>query len=152
METIVISDLIKKLNTSLSKDCIFRLDLVHSTPIRNNGTEAIRFVGYVESIVHDYSWIPKFSLTWEDKQKVLEVVRYVNKKLFTEMLYLVLNGKLECYTEFVRKRIVYNMIFKLDCLSTQQKEEWNYTFNKVYHKRKTAIYDYYIKEVIQLPF
>lgn len=147
--------LVKKLNEKLSPEFKFNLDMIHQTLAIYDGSKPLEFVCYANSILKDMSVIP-YNFFWDktSTQKIIitNLIIYINRSLFTEALDKLLNNKpLSQQTIFVRLRIIINMIDKLD-LRSSDKLEWQEHLRLITRVREKAFFDYYLDEIIQVPF
>lgn len=147
--------LVRKLNKQLDEPFKFNLDMVHQTLAIYDGSKPVEFVCYSDSIFKDTSILPH-NFTWDktasQKLVIMNMVIYINRSLFTESIKrLLVNKPVSQQTIFVRLRIIINMIDKLD-LRTSDKLEWQEHLRIITRIREKAFFDYYLSEIIEIPF
>lgn len=147
--------LVKKLNENLSPEFKFNLDMIHQTLAIYDGSKPLEFVCYANSILKDTNILP-YNFMWDktisQKLIIMNMVIYINRSLFTEQIERLLNNKPSSQqTIFVRLRIIINMIDKLD-LRSSDKLEWQEHLRLITKVREKAFFDYYLNEIIQIPF
>lgn len=147
--------LVRKLNEQLDDPFKFNLDMVHQTLAVYDGSKPAEFVCYSDSIFKDTSILPH-NFTWDktasQKLVIMNMVIYINRSLFTESIErLLVNKPVSQQTIFVRLRIIINMIDKLD-LRTSDKLEWQEHLRIITRIREKVFFDYYLSEIIQIPF
>lgn len=147
--------LVRKLNEQLDEPFKFNLDMVHQTLAIYDGSKLAEFVCYNDSILKDTSILPH-NFTWDktasQKLVIMNMVIYINRSLFTESIErLLINKPVSQQTIFVRLRIIINMIDKLD-LRTSDKLEWQEHLRIITRIREKVFFDYYLSEIIQIPF
>lgn len=146
-------ELVTKLNEELPVQFKFKLDMIHSSCANVKIGNHIEFLGYAESISKDISIVPEDLIIFVcTNPQASNIIRWINEKIFTSMLNQTLAGmNTMCSTEFVRLRIALNLIDKLD-ISSEQKQEWMFQLNSVYYERKKVIFEYYLREIVEIPF
>lgn len=146
-------ELVAKLNQELPIQFKFKLDMIHSSCAKVRTGNNIEFLGYADSISKDISIVPEDLIIFvSTNPQASNIVRWINEKIFTSMLNQTLAGMNTIYTtEFVRLRIAANLIEKLE-LNAEQKTEWIFQLNSVYYERKKVISEYYLKEIVEIPF
>ena len=146
-------NLVEKLNNELSKDFKIHFDMIHSTEAKCKENAHIRFLGYADSINKDIATVPHDIITKvSTNKKLINILYYINKKIFTAMLnYLTLKKRLPSFT-LVRLRIAVNLIEKEDELTKEEKDEWVMQLQNTYHERKRVMTNYYLTEIEMLPF
>lgn len=86
------------------------------------------------------------------KNEIQEAARWINKNVFQLMINnLLWKNKTDCTTELVKKRIFVTMLSKLP-ISNRDKIDWEFWINDLYWARKRAIVDYYLSDIVNLPF
>lgn len=150
-----IKEIVKILNKELDWDFKFNLDTVYESLAVYDGTRIRGLVCYLNSIIKDYSVMPR-NFTWDmytnQKLRVLQTVYWINEHIFMESLQRLCKNKHILYqTELVRLRIAINMIDKLDIRSSQ-KIEWQDHLRLIYNNRHLIMSNYYLEKIVQLPF
>lgn len=150
-----LKQLVNILNEKLDWDFKFNLDTVYQTLAVYDGTKISGFVCYLNSIIKDNSVMPR-NFTWDmhtsQKLRVLQLCYWINEHIFTESLQRLCENKQPLIqTEYVRLRIAINMIDKLDIRSSQ-KLEWQDHLRLLCHSRDLVMSNYYLDNIIQLPF
>lgn len=147
-------DLVNELNKQLPKEYQFVLTMIHSTPPKEDGTYILEFLGWTNDIQKDYKVYPvNLYHLYNRHIQMRNVCRWINNKLFTSSLNQLLNDRNPLRTtELVRLRIATNLIFKLDFLTKEEKEEWMQHLHILYYNRHKAMSDYYLQRIAQLPF
>lgn len=150
-----IKEIVKILNKELDWDFKFNLDTVYESLAVYDGTRIRGLVCYLNSIIKDYSVMPR-NFTWDmytnQKLRVLQIIYWINEHIFTESLQRLCENKQPLIqTEHVRLRIAINMIDKLDIRSSQ-KLEWQDHLRLLCHSRDLVMSNYYLDKIIQLPF
>lgn len=150
-----IKELVNILNKELDSDFKFNLDTVYESLAVYDGTKISGLVCYLNSIIKDYSVMPK-NFTWDmysnQKLKVFQTTYWINKNIFMESLNrLCKNEPIQFSTIYVRLRIAINMIDKLDIRSSQ-KLEWQDYLRLLCHNRTLVMSNYYLNKIVQLPF
>ena len=155
-----VSELCAILNKEIGDENIkFKLDLIHETPIFNNGCTILEFLGYAETIKNDSNVLPnelKLLATYKNRDKtlneVLTIKKWINDNIFNFSLNLLVNNlDIREATLLVRLRIAINMIHKTS-LTKEEKLEWQNHLLYLFHDRKRIMYDYFYREILELPF
>ena len=149
-----IKTIIQNLNEKLSPEYKFKLDLIHSTPVRENGTQVLEYLGKADTIYNDMSTVPKSLLPKSHtSNKCKKIIHWINEKIFfCSIKQLQMNRNPFFFTELVRLRIAVNLIDKVDDLKKEEKDEWQMQLKEVYYERKHILQEYYITNIAQLPF
>lgn len=150
-----LKEIVNILNKNLDWDFKFNLDTVYQSLAVYDGTRISGFICYLNSIIKDYSVMPR-NFTWDmhanQRLRVLQICYWINEHIFTESLQRLCENKQPLYqTELVRLRIVTNMIDKLD-IKRSQKLEWQDYLRLIYYNRHFVMSNYYLDKIIQLPF
>ena len=149
-------ELVEKLNEHLDEKAKFHLDLIHnSNPVKTDKLEHFSYIGKAPSILNDHAIIPQHLIPKICSNTVNRgVVKWINRKIFTTILNDLLNNNLtELKTRFVRLRIGGCMAVNVTILLTdEEKEEWRNQINQIFYERTRVINDYYLDEIIKLPF
>lgn len=138
-------DLFIKLNNRIS-------DTEHYfvNDIKINGKNVIEFT----TVYNDMNVIPT---VWYENglacvEEVQQMASWLNKNVFQLMINnLLWKNKTDCTTELVKKRIFTT---KLKALPIKEidKIDWEFWVNELYWARKRAVIDYYLSEIVKLPF
>lgn len=136
-----------ELNLETSK---FQLDkIVCSHPLKTT------ILGHAPSIKNDQTIVPKtLRIQILSNLHNLSTVTWINKK-YENMLNLLLKGKKHDYrTDLVRLRIAVCMATNnnIKGLTDEEKEEWRQHIIKIFYDRNLVIMNYYLEEIIKLPF
>lgn len=148
-------DLVEKLNEHLNEKNKFHLDLVHNNNPTSEKIPHIKYVGKAPSILHDHAIVPQHLLIKIYSNPVNRgIVEWINRRIFTTILIDLLNNNLtNLKTRFVRLRIGGCMAVNVAILLTnEEKEEWRNQINQIFYERTKVINDYYLDEIIKLPF
>lgn len=148
-------ELVEKLNEHLNEKNKFHLDLVHNSNPTSEKIPHIKYVGKAPSILHDHAIVPQHLLTKVYSNCINRgIVEWINRKIFTTILIDLLNDDLTSLkTRFVRLRIGGCMAVNVAILLTnEEKEEWRNQINQIFYERTKVINDYYLDEIIKLPF
>ena len=150
-----LKEIVNILNKNLDWDFKFNLDTVYQSLAVYDGTKISGFVCYLNSIIKDYSVMPR-NFTWDmyadQKLKVLQLSYWINEHIFMESLQKLCDNKPPMHqTMYVRLRIAINMIDKLN-LRNSQKLEWQDHLRLLCHNRNLVMSNYYLDNIIQLPF
>ena len=150
-----LKEIVNILNKNLDWDFKFNLDTVYQSLAVYDGTRISGFVCYLNSIIKDYSVMPR-NFTWDmntdQKLRVLQTCYWINEHIFMESLNrLCKNEPIQFSTIYIRLRIAINMIDKLDIRSSQ-KLEWQDHLRILCHNRNLVMSNYYLDRIIQLPF
>ena len=147
-------DLVKELNKQLAPEYQFVLTMIHSTPPKEDGTHVLEFLGWANDILKDYKIYPVNLYHLHNRHVQMQnVCRWINNKLFMSSLNQLLNHRSPLSTtELVRLRIATNLIFKLDFLTKEEKEEWMQHLHILYYNRRKAMTNYYLQKIVQIPF
>lgn len=157
---ITLTDVVRTLNCGsdrlepLAHGYKFCLDPLLKTPVYKN--QPYIQIGFLDSILEDQTWLlhsttqnRKFSTAYKN------LIRYCNEKLFTEMIYAVINNKYDSQTHFVKRRIIISQM-RGNCIllgfTRVQSLEWIDHFNDVYYVRARALANYRLVEIEKLPF
>lgn len=147
---ITFKELICALNEQLEEPYKFELDkIISSAPYKTT------ILGYADSIINDTKIIPN-ELRIQVLSSIvnINICKWINKRLYMEMLHLLLQGKLSnINTLWVRMRIAANMSLKMMInLTKEEIEELRQHMNDVFYKRYNVIANYYSIKIVQLPF
>ena len=137
--------LVNELNRCLTDKYKFELDrVISSSP---NNTE---IVCYKDSVINDRKIF--LNLDIETNRSCNNVGKWINRRLFTEILTDLSEGKLTViHTKLIRMQIGINMAMKL-LPDTVAKEEWRQHILDVCYNRFWAMNHYYGTVICQLPF
>lgn len=84
--------------------------------------------------------------------EVQQMASWLNKNVFQLMINnLLWKNKTDCTTELVKKRIFVSKLKDLPIAETN-KIDWEFWVNELYWARKRAIIDYYLSDIVALPF
>lgn len=87
------------------------------------------------------------------KKDVQNEASWLNKNVFQLMIdNLIWKNKTDSSTELVKLRIFVNKIQKSESLTDDDKLDWENWVKDLYWTRKTAVFDYYLDDIIGLPF
>lgn len=115
-----------------------------------NGKNVIEFT----SVYNDMNVIPT---EWYENglacvSEVQQMASWLNKNVFQLMINnLLWKNKTDCTTELVKKRIFVSKLKNLPIAETN-KIDWEFWVNELYWARKRAIIDYYLSDIVALPF
>lgn len=115
-----------------------------------NGKNVIEFT----SVYNDMNVIPT---EWYENglacvSEVQQMASWLNKNVFQLMINnLLWKNKTDCTTELVKKRIFVSKLKDLPIAETN-KIDWEFWVNELYWARKRAIIDYYLSDIVELPF
>lgn len=115
-----------------------------------NGNNTLVFT----SVYNDLNVIPS---EWYENglactKEVQQEASWLNKNVFQLMINnIVWRNKTDCTTELVKKRIFVTKLKQLN-IPEKAKIDWEFWVNELYWARKRAILDYYLDEIIKLPF
>lgn len=115
-----------------------------------NGKNVIEFT----SVYNDMNVIPT---EWYENglacvSEVQQMASWLNKNVFQLMINnLLWKNKTDCTTELVKKRIFVSKLKNLPITETN-KIDWEFWVNELYWARKRAIIDYYLSDIVALPF
>ena len=138
-------DLFMKLNSRMQNTEHY---FVNDTKI--NGKNVIEFT----SVYNDMNVIPT---AWYENglacvEEVQQMASWLNKNVFQLMIdNLLWKNKTDCTTELVKKRICTTKLKALPIKETD-KIDWEFWVNELYWSRKRAVIDYYLSEIVKLPF
>ena len=128
----------------------FQLDkIICSHPLKTT------ILGHAPSIKHDQAIVPE-TLRIQILSSIhnLGTVTWMNKK-YENMLKLLLQSKKHDYqTDLVRLRIAVCMATSnnIKGLTDEEKEEWRQHIVKIFYDRNLVIMNYYLEEIVKLPF
>lgn len=138
-------DLFIKINSELSNpEYYFTNDVIIT------GTNVIEFT----SVYNDLNVIPA---KWYETglacvKEVQQLANWLNKNVFQLMINnLLWKNKVNCTTELVKKRIFVTMLKTIPIKDTD-KIDWEFWVNELYWARKRAVINYYLDDIIELPF
>lgn len=158
METVEFTDVVKQINTNLSQNYKFKLDILWDRVVTKELVYISVYVKELNSINEDISWLTdEFKNMYffgnQETRKGLEYFRYwVNTKLFTNMINVAVNNNLQYNTHLVRLNIANNMLDKFDFFLKEEIEEQQYLLKDTYYARNLAICRYYEEFVAKIPF
>lgn len=138
-------DLFMKLNSRMQNTEHY---FVNDTKI--NGKNVVEFT----SVYNDMNVIPT---EWYENglacvKEVQQMASWLNKNVFQLMINnLLWKNKTDCTTELVKKRIFTTNLKTLPIKETD-KIDWEFWVNEIYWARKRAVIDYYLSEIVKLPF
>jgi hypothetical protein len=138
-------DLFIKLNSKLED-----VNYYFTNDVKINGNNIIEFT----SVYNDMNVIP---IEWYENglacvKEVQQMASWLNKNVFQLMINnLLWKNKMDCTTELVKKRIFISKLKNLPITETN-KIDWEFWVNELYWARKRAIIDYYLSNVVELPF
>lgn len=118
--------------------------------IKVNGKNVVEFT----SVYNDMNVIPT---AWYENglacvEEVQQMASWLNKNVFQLMINnLLWKNKTDCTTELVKKRIFTTKLKTLPIKETD-KIDWEFWVNEIYWSRKRAVIDYYLSEIVKLPF
>lgn len=118
--------------------------------IKVNGKNIVEFT----SVYNDMNVIPT---AWYENglacvEEVQQMASWLNKNVFQLMINnLLWKNKTDCTTELVKKRIFTTKLKALPIKETD-KIDWEFWVNEIYWSRKRAVIDYYLSEIVKLPF
>ena len=147
-------ELVNNLNNRLDvlgmKTSKFQLDrVICSHPLKTT------ILGYSESISKDQSIVPEhLRIPILSNTRNLKTVQWMNQK-YAEILHCLLRGKRYDYqTIMVRLRIAVCMATHNNIvgLTNEEKEEWRQHIIKIFYERNFVINNYYLEEIVKLPF
>lgn len=134
--------LVHELNKMLDEEYKFELDKV----INMDG----EFVCYKDSVINDTKIYPNPLCQYNKYYK--SVGKWINRRLFTEILQMLCNGKLMMVnTTLIRMQIGINMAIK-QIPEKDEQDEWRKHILDVSYARFYAINLYYSKVICELPF
>lgn len=147
--------LIKKLNKYLWLQDQYKLDNIYS--VDNN--DGLIYLGKASSIYKDLTPIPwdyrtykLAGIPYDVFTSCIQIVRWINNKIFTKSLHDMMKGFYEPLTLNVRLRIAVNRILRIEGLSEEQKEEWLAHLHNLFYTRTRALFHYYDEHILKLPF
>ena len=158
METVEFTDVVKQINTNLSQNYKFKLDILRDRVVTKELVYISVYVKELNSIELDNTWFTNdfrnmYFLGNQKTRESLEYFRYwVNTKLFTNMINVAVNNNLQYNTHLVRLNIANNMLDKFDFFLKEEIEEQQYLLKDTYYARNLAIYRYYEEFVAKIPF
>lgn len=138
-------DLFIKLNSELGNPEYYFMNDVIIT-----GTNLVEFT----SVYNDLNVIPA---KWYETglacvKEVQQLANWLNKNVFQLMINnLLWKNKVKCTTELVKKRIFVSML-KTVPIKDADKIDWEFWVNDLYWARKRAIINYYLNDIVELPF
>lgn len=138
-------DLFMKLNSRMQNTEHY---FVNDTKI--NGKNVVEFT----TVYNDMNVIPT---AWYENglacvEEVQQMASWLNKNVFQLMINnLLWKNKTDCTTELVKKRIFTTKLKTLPIKETD-KIDWEFWVNEIYWSRKRAVIDYYLSEIVKLPF
>lgn len=118
--------------------------------IKINGKNVVEFT----TVYNDMNVIPT---EWYENglacvEEVQQMASWLNKNVFQLMINnLLWKNKTDCTTELVKKRIFTTKLKALPIKETD-KIDWEFWVNEIYWSRKRAVVDYYLSEIVKLPF
>ena len=118
--------------------------------IKVNGKNVVEFT----SVYNDMNVIPT---AWYENglacvEEIQQMASWLNKNVFQLMINnLLWKNKTDCTTELVKKRIFTTKLKALPIKETD-KIDWEFWVNEIYWSRKRAVIDYYLSEIVKLPF
>ena len=148
------ADLVNNLNNRLDElnmgTSKFQLDkIICSHPLKTT------VLGYAPSIFNDQTIVPPhLRIQILSSIRNRKTVRWINKK-YAEMINdLTMHRKQDYQTALVRLRIAACMSTSNNVigLTDEEKEEWRNQINQIFYERTKVINDYYLDEIIKLPF
>lgn len=146
-------DVVDGINKRLPIIYWLKLDNIMSTPTAYSTPV---FLGHAESILNDYTVYPINKLKSDyylANPKHKKIVKWINEKIFTaEINQLMKNRQPLIETSLVRLRIAVNLIDKLDSLKKEEKDEWILHLQNLFHQRHLALSNFYLYEIVKLPF
>ena len=115
-----------------------------------NGKNVIEFTSvYNDMIVIPTEWYENGLACVSEVQ---QMASWLNKNVFQLMINnLLWKNKTDCTTELVKKRIFVSKLKNLPIAETN-KIDWEFWVNELYWARKRAIIDYYLSDIVELPF
>lgn len=128
----------------------FQLDkIICSHPLKTT------MLGYAPSLLNDFTIVPdnlRIPILMHIRNR--KTIRWVNKKYMEIINRLVLQRKDTYKTDLVRLHIAACMATSNNIvgLTSEEKEEWRQHITSVFFDRNLAITDYYIEEILKLPF
>lgn len=143
---------VRYLNKELTEEYHFKLDCIHYLDIYNESKlPNYKFFGYADSILNDITIVPeKDKMVYICTQK--EIIKWINREIFTRIITdLQTKGKVNVSTLDVKVRIALCKIDNTN-LTLEQKREWFDTLKEVYKNRLKGCLEYYLKEIVKLPF
>ena len=158
METVEFIDVVKQINTNLSQNYKFKLDILRDRVVTKELVYISVYVKELNSINKDISWLTNdfrnmYFFGNQETRKGLEYFRcWVNTKLFTNMINVAVNNNLQYNTHLVRLNIANNMLDKFDFFLKEEIEEQQYLLKDTYYARNLAICRYYEEFVAKIPF
>lgn len=138
-------DLFIKLNSKLSNTEHYFIN-----DVKINGKNVIEFT----TVYNDMNVIPA---EWYENglacvEEVQQMASWLNENVFQLMINnLLWKNKTDCTTELVKKRIFTTKLKTLPIKETD-KIDWEFWVNELYWSRKRAVIDYYLSEIVKLPF
>lgn len=138
-------DLFIKLNSRLANTEYY---FVNDTVIK--GSNVLEFT----TVYNDLNVIPT---NWYENglaciAEVQQTASWLNRNVFQLMINnLLWKNKTDCTTELVKKRIFVSKLKRLSIKETD-KIDWEFWVNELYWARKRAIIDYYLSDIVELPF
>lgn len=138
-------DLFIKLNSKLENT-----EYYFTNDVKINGNNIVEFT----TVYNDMNVIPT---DWYDNglacvEEIQQLASWLNRNVFQLMINnLLWKNKTDCTTELVKKRIFVTMLKTLPIKETD-KIDWEFWVNELYWARKRAVTDYYLSEIIELPF
>lgn len=149
-------ELVNVLNKHLDDKHRFHLDPVYcSKTTIENGLPHVKYLGKAPSILHDTAIVPsglETKIIWNVVNN--GIIKWVNRRVFTPILNDLLNDDLTALqTRLVRLRIAGCMAVNVAVgLTNEEKEEWRNQINQTFYVRTKVINDYYLDEIVKLPF
>lgn len=138
-------DLFIKLNSKLANTEYY---FINDTVIK--GSNVLEFT----TVYNDLNVIPT---NWYENglaciTEVQQTASWLNRNVFQLMINnLLWKNKTDCATELVKKRIFVSKLKNLSIKETD-KIDWEFWVNELYWARKRAIIDYYLSDIVELPF
>ena len=158
METVEFIDVVKQINTNLSQNYKFKLDILRDRVVTKELVYISVYDKELNSIKLDNTWFTNdfrnmYFFGNQKTRESLEYFRYwVNTKLFTNMINVAVNNNLQYNTHLVRLNIANNMLDKFDFFLKEEIEEQQYLLKDTYYARNLAICRYYEEFVAKIPF
>lgn len=118
--------------------------------IKINGKNVVEFT----TVYNDMNVIPT---EWYENglacvEEVQQMASWLNRNVFQLMINnLLWKNKTDCTTELVKKRIFTTKLKALPIKETD-KIDWEFWVNEIYWSRKRAVIDYYLSDIVKLPF
>lgn len=148
-----LKELVEILNKELSPQYSFHLNPIYQTPVKNDGTEILEFLGFSETLANSDVYPISLYHQYNRHPQIQNICKWINDKLFLSSLKQLLNNRNPLYTtELVRLRISVNLINKLDFLTKYEKDEWISYLQLLYYNRHIILNNCYLSVIVELPF